>query len=261
MPLLNLAPDELPIEKARAPHLAIALINNMPDGALAATERQFRGVLAAAAGKIKVALTIFSLPEVPRGDIGLSYLRSHCLNLGLLWEGMFDGMIVTGTEPRTPRIEDEPYWLTFTKLVDWAERQTISTIWSCLAAHATVYYLDHIERHTFGRKLSGVFEFRKVHDHSILEGIPSRWRVPHSRRNGLPEHDLVARNYSILMRSPTAGPDIFIKERSSLFVFFQGHPEYDRGALLREYRRDVRRFLAGESEAFASISPRDLSLT
>jgi homoserine O-succinyltransferase len=49
-----------------------------------------------------------------------------------------------------------------------------------------------------------------------------------------------------LSRSPDAGADIFVRHGKSLFLFFQGHPEYDPGALFREYRRDIRRFLAGE---------------
>ena len=32
-------------------------------------------------------------------------------------------------------------------------------------------------------------------------------------------------------------------------VFFQGHPEYEAGTLLREYRRDIGRFLRREREA------------
>ena len=36
----------------------------------------------------------------------------------------------------------------------------------------------------------------------------------------------------------------------SLFVFFQGHPEYDTDTLAREYRRDVGRFLRGERDNF-----------
>jgi homoserine O-succinyltransferase len=46
---------------------------------------------------------------------------------------------------------------------------------------------------------------------------------------------------------------MFVKERKSLFIFFQGHPEYDPGALLREYRRDVGRFLAGERDSYPEI--------
>ena len=56
----------------------------------------------------------------------------------------------------------------------------------------------------------------------------------------------------MLSRSATAGIDAFLKEDddSSLFLFFQGHPEYDGDSLLREYRRDVGRFLRGERAAY-----------
>jgi homoserine O-succinyltransferase len=46
---------------------------------------------------------------------------------------------------------------------------------------------------------------------------------------------------------------MFAREGSSLFVFFQGHPEYEAGTLLREYRRDVRRFLRDERETYPSV--------
>ena len=37
--------------------------------------------------------------------------------------------------------------------------------------------------------------------------------------------------------------DAFMKKENSLFLFFQGHPEYATDTLLREYRRDIGRFL------------------
>src|SRR5262249_52412043 len=36
----------------------------------------------------------------------------------------------------------------------------------------------------------------------------------------------------------------------SLFVFLQGHPEYEPSTLGREYRRDVGRFLRGERDTY-----------
>lgn len=79
-----------------------------------------------------------------------------------------------------------------------------------------------------------------------MVNAPSRWCVPHSRYNGLPEEVLARHGYRVLSRSPDAGADMFVKQRKSLFIFFQGHPEYDSRTLLREYRRDIRRFLAGD---------------
>ena len=54
----------------------------------------------------------------------------------------------------------------------------------------------------------------------------------------------------MLTRSEDAGVDAFVKQRKSLFVFFQGHPEYDAMALLLEYRRDIGRFLRGERDTY-----------
>ena len=74
--------------------------------------------------------------------------------------------------------------------------------------------------------------------------------MPHSRWNDVPEDALEACGYRVLTRSDEAGVDTFVKQRKSLFVFFQGHPEYEAVTLLLEYRRDVGRFLRGEREAY-----------
>jgi len=38
-----------------------------------------------------------------------------------------------------------------------------------------------------------------------------------------------------------------------MFVFFQGHPEYESNTLLSEYRRDVGRFLRMETDIYPSM--------
>jgi len=77
--------------------------------------------------------------------------------------------------------------------------------------------------------------------------------LPHSRWNGVPEDELTDRGYSILTRTTDAGVDTFVKQQQSLFVYFQGHPEYESDTLLREYRRDVGRYLRQESEVYPSM--------
>jgi homoserine O-succinyltransferase len=240
---------------ARAP-IVIGLVNNMPDGALKTTERQFKELLGAAAGTIAIRVRLFSLPETARAQESRAYLDENYENFDNLWTSRLDGLIVSGTEPRTPVLSDEPYWHTLTQLVDWAEDHTISTVWSCLAAHAAVYHLDGISRQKFSEKLSGVFDTAKVTDHGILTDTPVAWCIPHSRSNDLPEAALIAAGYEMLSRSPVAGADMFMKQRKSLFLFLQGHPEYDQGSLLREYQRDVGRYLRSEKDAYPQM-PRD----
>jgi hypothetical protein len=46
--------------------LTIGLVNNMPDAALDATERQFIALVRAASPDVIVRFKLFSVPEVPR---------------------------------------------------------------------------------------------------------------------------------------------------------------------------------------------------
>ena len=233
--------------------LDIGLINNMPDAALESTERQFIGLLDVAATDVVVRLKLFSSPDVPRSGAGQRYLSTSYTDISALWNSRLDGLIVTGTEPRAPSLMDEPYWITLTKVADWAERNAVSTVWSCLAAHAAVLHLDGIRRHPLKEKRFGVFDCAKVSDHPLMAGVSSPLRIAHSRWNELHERELAASDYAILTRSGEAGVDTFVKQKKCLFVFFQGHPEYDQRALLREFRRDIGRFLRRERETYPEI--------
>jgi homoserine O-succinyltransferase len=53
--------------------------------------------------------------------------------------------------------------------------------------------------------------------------------------------------------SDEGGVDSFLLRRNAAFVFYQGHPEYDAGALFREYRRDVGRYLAGTMDRYPEM--------
>jgi homoserine O-succinyltransferase len=229
--------------------LEIGLINNMPDAALDATVRQFRGLLAAAAGDTAVRLTLYTLPEVPRSDLGRQQVSGYA-NIDDLWDRRHDGLIVTGAEPQAADLEDEPYWQSLTRVLEWAEHHTYSTILSCLAAHAGILHIDGIARRPLGDKRFGVFECVPVSDHPLTATAPNRLQMPHSRWNEVPEEALLACGYRVLTRSADAGVDAFVKQRKSLFVFFQGHPEYDAITLLLEYRRDIGRFLRGERDTY-----------
>jgi homoserine O-succinyltransferase len=230
----------------------IGLVNNMPDAALQSTERQFRSLLGAAAPDgVAVRLTFYGMPGIPRADVGADRVKRLYAPVDDLWDNRDshpDGLIVTGTEPRALELKDEPYWGTLTSLLDWAADNTDSTILSCLAAHAAVLHLDGIERRPLPDKRFGVFDCTGSSIHELA--MPAGVRMPHSRWNEIPEDQLAACGYRVLSRSDEAGADAFVKDCKSLFVFLQGHPEYDADTLLLEYRRDVRRFLMRERETY-----------
>lgn len=227
--------------------LEIALVNNMPDAALSATERQFEGLLAAAAGEaFDVRLRLYALSKVPRSELARAAMRDRYGGLDDLEASGADAVIVTGTEPRADDLRDEPYWRELADLIDWACGATCSTVFSCLAAHAAALHLDGLERQRLPAKQTGVFEFEVLGESPLIRGARRTVRTPHSRHNALPAASLTARGYQVLTGSAEAGVDICVRPGRSLLVFLQGHPEYDADSLLREYRRDVGRCLRGE---------------
>ena len=228
--------------------LHIGLVNNMPDTALRATELQFARLLKDAADVLDVRLHFFSFPEIERGDLARSRMDGIYADATQIPAMGIDAMIVTGAEPREADLRNEPYWQSFARLTDWAKTGTISTIFSCLAAHAAMLHLCGITRLALPQKLSGVFACDNDRDDPLLFNMPARIAVPQSRFNDLPEETLAGQGCRILSRLAQGGVNLFTLKTQSLFVFLQGHPEYDETTLGREFLRDVGRYLNGERE-------------
>lgn len=247
----NIAPNNFREDQSK--YLEVGLINNMPDAALEDTARQFIELLRAAAPGIIIRLKLFSMPGIPCSQWRRQHLSTQYSDFSSLWDSRLDGLIVTGTEPRAAELMDEPYWRCLSEIIEWAEENTIATVWSCLAAHAAVLHLDGIRRSPLAEKCFGLFQHTKVEDGRLLRGLPTRIPTPHSRWNEIPEDALISSGYRILSKSTAAGVDMFVKERKSLFLFFQGHPEYDTDTLTREYRRDIGRFLRGERDSYPQM--------
>jgi homoserine O-succinyltransferase/O-acetyltransferase len=231
-------------------YIDIGIINNMPDAALQTTERQFLSLIEKAAGRTPVRVQFYALPGVERSDSARRHIANY-ESVESLWDRSLDGIIVTGAEPRAANLKLEPYWPALAKLVDWAKNNTTSAIWSCLAAHAAVLHLAGVQRRLLTEKRFGVYTCTVARDHALMAGVPAEFAMPHSRWNDLDERALKSAGYSILMRS--VGADVFVKHGRSLFLFIQGHPEYEAETLMLEYRRDVRQFLAGESESYPNL--------
>lgn len=235
------------------PCVHIGLVNNMPDPALQSTERQFVSLLDSASNGIAVRVSFYSLPGIPRAESARRYISRFYSSTRSLSNAKLDGLIVTGTEPRASNLREEPYWGALASLVDWAQHHTSSTVWSCLAAHAAVLHLDGIDRYRLNSKRFGVFDCAIESEHSLTAGAPAQPRIPHSRWNDLPGQRLADCGYRILTRTADGSLDTFIRERNSLFVFFQGHPEYEANTLLLEYRRDIGRYLRGERDTYPAL--------
>jgi homoserine O-succinyltransferase/O-acetyltransferase len=238
---------------AHAGPISIGLINNMPDSALQSTEAQFKGLLEAAAAGTQVRLRLSSFAELPRSPKALEHMASSYWPIEQLYDAAPDALIVTGTEPRAPHLTQEPYWERFVELLDFAQERTVASVWSCLAAHAAVQSLNGIERRRLAEKRCGVYRHNLLAGHPLLAGVAAPMDMPHSRWNELSVDALRQAGYAVLSWSQDSGADAFVRQQGNLMLFFQGHPEYEDTTLLKEYRRDVGRYLSAQQPHYPTL--------
>jgi homoserine O-succinyltransferase len=228
--------------------LTVALVNNMPDSAFVDTENQFRRA-AHCRTDAEVDFELYTITDIPRSETVADVIASRYQGLAQLWSQPPDALIVTGTEPTQVQMSYEPYWPYLARLLEWAAASVPTTLLSCLASHASILLFDGIQRVPRAAKCSGVFS-GVVEDpfDRLAFGLPETVPFPHSRVNEVPEEALLDAGYRIVVGSGTSGAGWAVAARrrgEGLFVLCQGHPEYGTLSLLREYRRDVRRFLFG----------------
>jgi len=130
----------------------------MPDAAFKATEHQFVSLLNAASEGFEIELLLYTLPCIARTETIARAAARHYSSVDGLWDAGLDALIVTGKEPVSADLRDEPCWQMMTRILEWARENTHSTVWSCLAAHAAVLHMDNIPRRRSSDKDFGVFE-------------------------------------------------------------------------------------------------------
>lgn len=234
-------------------YLTVGLINNMPDSAFEATESQFRTLLDAAAGG-PVRLRLTGLPEVPRANSAAAHFAEKYWPFQDFLADPPDALIVTGTEPLSADLRAEPYWERFVQLLDWSRSRGLPSVWSCLAAHAAVLHLSGVQRERLERKCFGVFEHRVEQHHPLMSNIAAPLATPHSRWNDLPVDKLRGAGYTILSECQEIGANVFVTHTGGVqMVFLQGHPEYQSETLLKEYRRDIGRYVRAQQPFYPTL--------
>lgn len=233
--------------------MRVGFVNNMPDGAFEETERQFMHLLSCPMVDSSVHVSRYWMPGIDRTTAARRKLLKRYGPVDELYADPPDALIVTGTEPRCADLRDEPYWESLSALLAWAERYVPATLLSCLASHAALLTLDGIERRPLQAKRSGVFDQRPHPSHPLVNGLVSV-AFPHSRVNDVPAELLEQCGYVVLVDAPGIGWTVAARERDGrLLVLLQGHPEYSLTALLREYRRDARRFVEGTAPLYPAV--------
>ena len=230
--------------------LHVGFLNMMPDAALEATERQFISLVGGCNRIAQFFVYPFSLPGLARGDESLDYIERYYSKFEDLQESGLDALIITGANVSNPALETEPFWNPLMEVIGWAQENVASTLCSCLATHAVLKHFHGIDRQPMPEKRWGVFSHRVAAPrHPLLREINTRFDVPHSRFNDISRARIENAGLSILVESEEGGVHMAVSPDQFRTIYLQGHPEYDTNSLLKEYKREVLRYLNGELQS------------
>ncbi|OPZ75905.1 MAG: Homoserine O-succinyltransferase [Verrucomicrobia bacterium ADurb.Bin474] len=240
----RLEQDRVPIiRRSRAEQqdirpLNVGLLNLMPTAAKEATEIQYFRLLANTPLQINPYLVYF---DKHKSQSSADHLDRFYRRFSEIKEIGLDGLIITGANLEHYAFEDVHYWDEFKELILWADAHVTSTIYGCWASHAGLYVHYGVERVTLGNKRLGIYSHRVHREHgSILtQNMDDVVDIPYSRWTGIPSATVASiDDLQILVESENAGIHL-ISSRDGRRVFVQGHPEYDRDTLKKEYERDI----------------------
>ncbi len=234
--------------------LHIGLLNMMPDAALAATERQFFRLVGESNQIAQFYMHPFTLPQLARGREARRHVERYYEGFDAIKAQGLDALIISGANVTQPDLALEPFWQPLIEVIDWAYENVTSTLCSCLATHAVAQFRYGQRRRHLGFKRWGVYSHRVVdRRHPLVNDVNTRFDVPHSRFNDVSRAQFESAGLHVLVESEVAGVHLAVSEDLFRLVFFQGHPEYDTVSLLKEYKREVLRFVAGEREDYPPL--------
>jgi len=231
--------------------LHIGLLNMMPDAALSATERQFFRLVGESNSIAQFYMHPFTLNELPRSEEGRAHVEKHYESFEQIKEQGLDALIITGANVTGHELSQEPFWQPLIEVIDWAYENVTSTLCSCLATHAVLEFRYQQKRRPLEFKRWGVYSHHVTNrNHPLVNGVNTRFDVPHSRYNQIDHSQFEEAGLHILAESKEADVHLAVSEDQFRLVFFQGHPEYDIISLLKEYKREVKRFLNNERDDY-----------
>ena len=253
--------EVLSLERARRQdirELHVGLLNMMPDAALEATERQFMRLVGSCNRIAQIYVHLFAVDAGARSAKARDYIERHYESFDDVRAAGLDALIISGANPAQPEMEDEPFWGPLVEVMEWAAEHVCSVVCSCLATHACLKHFHGIaRRRCLPDKRWGVYEHRNLTSrHPLIANLNTRFDAPHSHVYEMTRADVEPAGVLVLSESEEAGIYQAVSADGFRFVFFQGHPEYDKVSLAKEFKREVARFIAGERDAYPAFPQR-----
>lgn len=264
--------------------LRVGIINYMPDAAFIDTEKDFLRPLIEASGSHQFETIFFSPNTINRSEKTTEYILSHYTELTRVTLSQCDILIHTGAND----LKEKGEGIDFTKSAlakeilnnyERAEESGVTTqIASCLSSQVIAHnkynipISSSINKNAKREKITGVFPHEVTEEgenNYITKNLIDEFNVVYSRNHRLStEHIKAHPRLTSLIEGLPIDEDSpiethFFIDPKTLFFGFQGHPEYQKHAIYKEFLRDVGLYFKTPDihENFPTIPPHYFSST
>jgi len=238
--------------------LRIGFINYMPDKAFIATEKDFITPLIEAAGVLQFEVIFLKETSVIRNQETLNYINSHYKDVTPNILKQCDILIQSGFNDLNN--EGKDYNFINGKIAQnilqnhrlATENGATVQVASCAASQviAKSIYNISINRFENNKKILGVFPHslnKKINENFITKNLNSEFNVIYARNYKLNTQEILNHNTleALIISTEKIGDNKTQNEThlfydpKKLFFGFQGHPEYQKFNILKEYLRDI----------------------
>lgn len=216
--------------------LQVCILNLMP----VKQETELQLLRALSNTPLQVDVTFLNLTSHVSLNTPASHLNKFYTTFDEISDKKFDGLIITGAPVEDITFEEVDYWEEVCMIMDWAESNVTSTLHICWAAQAGFYHYYGIQKRQLPEKLFGIYPHRVMNRKiPLVRGFDDIFMAPHSRHTETPSEDIHnCEGLTVLAESEEAGVFLAIAEGGKK-IFVNGHPEYDRYTLDKEYHRDL----------------------
>ncbi|MDT7014929.1 homoserine O-acetyltransferase/O-succinyltransferase family protein [Levilactobacillus namurensis] len=150
-----------------------------------------------------------------------------------------DGFIVTGAPIETIPFTQITYIQELRDLMETLASHRIPQLYLCWGAMAALNHFYGITKHRLPHKLFGVYPHQILQETPLLAGLTPGFVAPHARYAEM-DADQLAATPDLRVDAVTTAGDLFLVENGhQRQTFMFAHLEYDRWALVHEYRREL----------------------
>ena len=220
--------------------LKIAILNLMP----VKEDTEWHLLRSMSNTPLQVDVTFVKVMSHRSTHTSANHLNKFYVEFSEIRNEKFDGMIITGAPVEQMEFEEVDYWEELCEIMEWTKTNVTSTFHICWGAQAALYYHYGLQKSEIGKKLFGIYKHRVLNRREpLVRGFDDEFFVPHSRYTEIaPDKIYGCDSLKVLAESDEAGVCLCIADGGRQ-VFVQGHFEYDRLTLQKEYERDVNKGL------------------